>query len=174
MKMVYSLGMLSFTLLAVGCGPSEVETVKDEVGIQSDSQYLADVEPAGAMPVSEAREKVEDGQNVTLVGLIGGSTKPFVDGLAAFTIVDPKVPYCAADEGCPTPWDYCCQTAAVRDNIATIKVVDGAGKPVMGDAKKMLNVKELSTVVVQGKAKRDDQGNLAIAATKVFVKQDSK
>ena len=105
-----------------------------------------------------------------MVGLIGGSSKPFVDGLAAFTIVDPKVPYCANDEGCPTPWDYCCQTEAVKDNIATIKVVDEAGKPVAGDVKAMLNVKELSTVVVQGKAKRDDLGNLTVAASNVFVR----
>jgi hypothetical protein len=170
MKMLFSLGMLSLSLLAVGCGPSEVATVNNEVDTKSNSQYVANTEPAGAMPVGEAREKIEDGQEVTLVGLIGGSSKPFVDGLAAFTIVDPKVPYCADDEGCPTPWDYCCQTEAVKDNIATIKVVDEAGKPVAGDAKEMLKVKELSTVVVQGKAKRDDLGNLTVAASKVFVR----
>jgi hypothetical protein len=102
--------------------------------------------------------------------LIGGSSKPFVDGLAAFTIVDPKVPYCAADEGCPTPWDYCCQTEAVKENIATIKVVDEAGKAIAGNAKELLKVKELSTVVVQGKAKRDDQGNLTVATSKIFVR----
>jgi hypothetical protein len=90
--------------------------------------------------------------------------------LAAFTIVDEKVPYCAPDEGCPTPWDYCCETDAVKDNIATIKIVNDAGKPVASDARELLNVKELSTVVVQGKAKRDDQGNLTVAATKVFVR----
>ena len=108
---------------------------------------------------------------MTLVGLIGGSSDPFVDGMAAFTIVDAKVPYCAADEGCPTPWDYCCQTEAVKENIATVKIVDESGKPVMSDARKLLKVKELSTVTVQGKAKRDPQGNLAIHATKLFVRE---
>ena len=38
------------------------------------------------------------------------------------------------------------------------------------DARKLLGVKELSTVVIQGKATRDDQGNLTVAATKVFVR----
>lgn len=170
MKMFFNLGILSLTLLAVGCGSPEVATVTNEVGTKSKSQYLSDSEPVGAMPVGEAREKTEDGQEVTLVGLIGGSSKPFVDGLAAFTIVDPKVPYCAADEGCPTPWDYCCETDAVKNNIATIKVVDESGKPVAGDARELLNVKELSTVVVEGKAKRDDQGNLTVAASRIFVR----
>jgi hypothetical protein len=49
-------------------------------------------------------------------------------------------------------------------------LVDDSGKPVTIDARELLNVKELSTVVVQGEAKRDEQGNLTIAADKVFVR----
>jgi hypothetical protein len=162
MKKIYALVLSSLTLFAAGCGPTKVASDGVESGVDSKSQYLVTTEPADAMPVGEAREKTEDGQEVTLVGLIGGSSKPFVDGLAAFTIVDPKVPYCADD--------YCCQTAAVKENIATIKVVDEAGKAVTGNAKELLNVNELSTVVVQGKAKRDDQGNLTVATSKIFVR----
>ncbi len=141
MKLFLSLGLMSLTLLAVGCGSSEVPSASNNGGVVSNSQFVADSDPAGAMPVGQAREKTEDGQEVTLVGLIGGSSKPFVNGLAAFTIVDAKVPYFADDEGCPTPWDYCCETDAVKDNIATIKVVDESGNPVAGDAKELLNVK---------------------------------
>ena len=39
------------------------------------------------------------------------------------------------------------------------------------DARKLLDVKELSTVVVQGKAQRDDAGNLTVLATGVYVKK---
>ena len=156
---------------AAGCTNSDVAQTSDESATRVvDSRYLADAEPDGAIPVGEARESVEDEQAVTLVGTIGGSSEPFVDGLAAFTIVDPKVPYCSADEGCPTPWDYCCTQDQVKDNIATVKIVDDAGNPVADDARKLLGVKELSTIVVQGKARRDDQGNLTVAASKVFVR----
>jgi hypothetical protein len=113
---------------------------------------------------------VADGDAVTVVGTIGGSTEPFVDGLAAFTIVDPKVPYCAPEEGCPTPWDYCCTQDQVKDNIATIKIVDEQGSAVTADARQLLGVQELSTVVVKGTATRDDNGNLTVAATEVFVR----
>ena len=167
------LTLVGMCLMAIGCGPSQVASRPESGGSAvpvSSSKYVADSEPAGAVPVGAARQSVKDNESVTLVGLIGGSSKPFVDGLAAFTIVDEKVPYCAPDEGCPTPWDYCCETDAVKDNIATIKIVNDAGKPVASDARELLNVKELSTVVVQGKAKRDDQGNLTVAATKVFVR----
>ena len=40
----------------------------------------------------------------------------------------------------------------------------------MADARELLNVKELTTVVVTGKAQRDDAGNLTILATGVYVK----
>ena len=161
------LGVFAF---AAGCNSSPVVQESDSNGGSGSSQYLADVEPEGALPVGEARKSVMDAQAVTLIGVIGGSSKPFVDGLAAFTIVDAKVPFCLADEGCPTPWDYCCTQDQVKGNIATVKIVDDAGKPVAADARKILHVKELSTVVVQGTARRDDQGNLTVAASKVFVR----
>lgn len=154
-----------------GCSSSDVaQDSESAAGVPGESKYVAMSEPAGAMPVGEAREAVENEQAVTLVGMIGGSSEPFVDGLAAFTIVDPKVPHCSPDEGCPTPWDYCCTQDQVKGNIATVKVVDESGSPVSGDARRLLGVKELSTVVVEGKAKRDEQGNLTVAATKVFVR----
>lgn len=38
------------------------------------------------------------------------------------------------------------------------------------DARKLLNVKELSTVVVKGEAQRDEAGNLTVLASGVYVK----
>ena len=169
MKVLQVLALVSMVAGAVGCQSKDTSTANEKTTPPT-STFLAISEPSGAIPVGEAREKTEDGQEVTLVGRIGGSSKPFVDGLAAFTIVDPKVPYCAADEGCPTPWDYCCQTEAVKSNIATVKIVSEAGKPVSTSARDLLNVKELATVVVKGKAKRDDQGNLTVSAKQIFVR----
>jgi hypothetical protein len=168
MKKLFCLMPCVLVLFVVGCNGSQ--TANSTSGSTGSSVYLATTEPSGAVPVGEARKNAKTDEEVTLVGLIGGSSEPFVDGMAAFTIVDAKVPYCAPDEGCPTPWDYCCQTAAVKDNIATVQIVDGDGKPVMSDARKLLNVKELATVVLQGKAKRDAQGNLTVSTSKLFVR----
>jgi len=170
MKMCFNLTLIGLSFLVVGCESSEVPSDPGQGYAATESEYLVDSEPADAMPVGEARESIADGEDVTLVGLIGGSSDPFVDGLAAFTIVDPKVRYCAADEGCTTPWDYCCTQDQVKDNIATVKVVDEAGQPVVHGARELLGVKELSTVVVKGKAQRDDQGNLTVSANQVFVR----
>lgn len=168
---IWNYTLVVMLLVVAGCSQSDVTPVAEETtdGVTT-SPILVTSEPEGAMPVGEARKSVEDAQIVTLVGTIGGSSEPFVEGLAAFTIVDPKVPYCSPDEGCPTPWDYCCTQDQVKENIATVKIVDEAGNPIDDDARKLLGVKELSTVVVQGKATRDDQGNLTITANKVFVR----
>lgn len=169
--MIRLLSIFSLTLFCVGC--SRAPVAGDPSGPSqgdANSVYVSDREPEGAVPVGEARQTVTDEQAVTLIGRIGGSSEPFVEGLAAFTVVDPKVPHCAPEEGCPTPWDYCCTQDQVKANIATVKIVDDSGNPVAADARGLLNVKELSMVVVQGTAKRDDQGNLTVAATQVFVR----
>lgn len=172
MKMYSCVTLIGICCLAIGCDATDVANDSTTASSATRSGYLMDSEPTGAMPVGEARESTQDGQNVTLVGLIGGSSEPFIDGLAAFTIVDPKVPYCAPEEGCPTPWDYCCTQNEVKNNIATIKIVNDAGQPVVQSARDLLGVKELSTVVVKGTAKRDDQGNLTVAAKQVFVQKN--
>jgi hypothetical protein len=135
------------------------------------SPYVVQSEPADAQPVGDARRNVQDQEAVTLVGRIGGSAQPFVDGLAAFTIVDPSVQHCPPEEGCPTPWDYCCTQDQVKQNIAMVKFVDAQGNPVAEDARQLLGVKELSLVVVRGKAQRDDSGNLAVLANELYVKE---
>ncbi len=161
-------------LLAGLCGCDRGSTPAGNAGASaggSGAAWLATEEPAGARPVGEARQTAVDGQPVVLFGHIGGSAQPFVTGAAAFTIVDPKVPWCPDEEGCPTPWDYCCKQNEVRENIATIKLVDAAGKLVASDAKELLGVRELSLVVVAGKASRDEAGNLVVLAEKVHVRQ---
>ena len=163
-------GLAALTLAATGCSETAGTAAAAKPSAEG-SAYLATAEPAGGKGVGEVKEAVKDGDEVTLVGRIGGSAEPFVDGLAAFTIVDPAIPYCADDEGCPTPWDYCCQTDKLPANSATVKLVDAGGKPVAKGARELLGVKELNTVVVRGKAKRDDAGNLTVLADQIYVKE---
>ena len=166
-----TLALSGICALTIGCGKTEIATQTRPSSLGVDSSFLASSEPTESTPVKAARQELENGQEATLVGIIGGSKEPFVDGLAAFTIVDPSIPYCAGDDDCPTPWDYCCTQDQVRDGIATVKMVDDAGAPVAVDARELLGVKELSEVLVSGTAVRDDEGNLTLVANKVFVKK---
>lgn len=167
-KRIWNLIVLAMVATAVGCSSTEPATTSADA-VAGDA-YLASSEPPGALPVGEVRQTAEDKDAVVLVGRIGGSVEPFVDGVAAFTIVDPKVPSCVAEEGCPTPWDYCCEQDQVKENVATVKIVDAEGKLVEQDARTLLGVQELAVVVVQGQAERDAAGNLSVLADQVFVK----
>lgn len=137
------------------------------------SKYLLDEEPEGATAVIQVREEANDGDEVVLVGRIGGSLDPWIEGRAAFSVVDESLRACSDIPGdmCPKPWDYCCETDKLPTATALVKVVDESGALVKADAKQLLAVQELSTLVIQGKAQRDDAGNLTVLASGIFVKK---
>jgi len=164
-----TLAALFGGLIMIGCGTADTEQQSGASG--EGSKYLASSEPSGGTEVIEAKEAVQDGEDVTVVGRIGGQMNPWIEGFAAFQIVDPDLKACSDTEGdqCPYPWDYCCEPR-VNEGSAIVKVVDEQGNPVSTDARKLLGVKELQTVVVSGKAQRDDSGNFTILADKVYVR----
>ena len=169
-----ALVLVSIAALS-GCGDSSSPTADAGSARASDArpEWLLVSAPETSMSVKDARDIAQGGETIALRGIIGGRMDALSDGAAAFLLVDESVPNPCVSDGddhCKTPWDYCCTQDQVKTNIATVKVVDESGKPVTDDARHLLGVKELSTVVIQGKATRDDQGNLTIAATKAFVR----
>jgi hypothetical protein len=134
--------------------------------------YRLASEPAGAKGVKQVRADAKDEDEITVVGRIGGDTNPWIEGQAAFLVVDTALKPCNEkdDDACPTPWDYCCDSDTLPASKALVKVVGADGKPVAVDARKLLGLKELQTVVVHGRAKRDETGNLTVLADGVFVR----
>lgn len=159
----------------IGCGPEASTQPSDTTSSSTidGSKYLLTAEPEGAGDVIQVREQAMDGEDILIVGRIGGSENPWIDGRAAFSIVDGSLKACSDIEGdnCPIPWDYCCETSKLPTASALVKIVDENGDLVKANANELLDVKELSTVVVQGKAERDDVGNLTVLASGVFVKK---
>jgi len=177
MKVFLMLAGCVCVMLATGCS-QESET---DSGSTTDSrppidgsQFLLDREPAGAADVLTVRADARDGEEVIVTGRIGGSGNPWVEGRAAFSIVDDSLKACSDIPGdeCAQPWDYCCETDKLSTSTALIQIVDDAGSLVRTDARTLLNVKELSTVIVTGTARRDDAGNLTVLASGVYVKQN--
>jgi hypothetical protein len=163
--------------LAVGCnqggGPAPSgNPTADAAAAAAKAEHVLTAEPAGAKGVKAAREEAKDGDDVVVVGRIGGDKQPWIEGRAGFWVIDSSVKTCSERPGdmCDTPWDYCCETKEDRlQAIATVKVVDAQGQTLPVDARK-LGLKELQTVVVKGKAKRDDHGNLTVLASGVYVR----
>jgi hypothetical protein len=167
------LGLSLIVLVASGCGqqaatPSTSSTASAVDG----ATFRLASEPAGAQDVIKVREESADADEVVIVGRIGGES-PWIEDRAAFSIVDSSLRACSDIPGdaCETPWDYCCETDKLPRATALVKVVDADGNLVKAGARELLNVNELSTVVVQGTAQRDDQGNLTVLARGVFVRK---
>ena len=56
--------------------------------------------------------------------------------------------------------------------VSLVKFVDDGGELIESDARQLLGVEELSTVVITGKAQRDETGNLTVLGTGLFVQND--
>jgi hypothetical protein len=168
-KWLVSLALLVAVAGLVGCANSSSPTVSGPSA--EGAAYVLAAEPSSAKGVKEVKAGAKDTEDVTLFGRIGGDANPWIEGQAAFLIVDSSLEPCGADEGCPTPWDYCCAADSLPEAKAMVKIVDAGGNPVATDARKLLGLKELQTVVVQGKAKRDEAGNLTVLASGVFVRK---
>ncbi|MFP6621406.1 MAG: hypothetical protein VB877_18830 [Pirellulaceae bacterium] len=159
--------ILTILLLAtlVGCtkGTSNTSSIDG-------SQYQLTSEPTGAIDVLKLRSTAANDDAVVVVGRIGGA-QPWIEGLAAFTLVDSSLLACneIENDSCETPWDYCCEPhLATKQTL--IKVVNQQGQPVEVGAQELLKLKELQTVVVQGKVKLDASGNMSILASGIYIR----
>jgi len=156
--------------LILGCAESDGPVARQGAATTPDATYLLTTKPTEVRGVAQACQECENDELIAVEGRIGGVKKPFVDGIAAFTLIDTKLNWCADSEGSATPWDYCCSDKTGK--LAAVTIIGSDDQPVAKNARELLGVKELSKVVVHGAAKRDDQGNLTILAKKVYVAQD--
>jgi hypothetical protein len=139
-----------------------------------DDRFLIKEEPAKAAGVIAVRNNAKDQQDVLVVGRIGGKKNPWIRGVAAFPIVDQSLQSCdQKGHNCPYPWDYCC-SANLSKSMVLVIFADEKGEPIKKDARELLGVKELDTVVVQGKARRDKVGNVVIMASKLHIHTDNE
>ena len=172
--MYKTIALLVLVAVAIaGCARRQTEsTVEADISAVGE-KYLVDSEPADAQPVAEALGADNEAE-VTVVGRIGGSENPWVDDMAAFTIVDPTLKACSDIEGdaCETPWDYCCEPReSLRKNSVMVKFADNKGTVVPADARKLFGVEPLQTVVVRGKLHKDESGKTAVIAEKMYVRK---
>lgn len=85
--------------------------------------------PEGAISVTQAKATANEGDQVIIRGRIGGRMTPITADSPVFTIVDLGLEYCGqfAEGGCPTPWDYCCESpGTITTNTATVQIVGNA------------------------------------------------
>ena len=164
-------------LSLAGCGDSGGNSGGDVAGAVAKAalpeSYWSTAEPAGARPVAEVKAAAKNGDEVVVVGRVGGERKVFSDTRASFLIVDPALKACGehgTEDPCKYPWDFCCEDkAAIRAGAATIEFRDG-DRVLKADARGFHGLDHLKTVVVRGRAERDSAGNLTVVATALHVR----
>lgn len=137
------------------------------------SRYMLTEEPDEAIGVIEARESASDGAPITVVGRIGGTISPWVNGRAAFTLLDASMVLVAegtdTEEGQICTGDCC---AAERGNATMlVKIIDDKGRVLEVDSRRLLRIVENDMVVVCGKATKDKSGNVALMVDGIFVRR---
>jgi hypothetical protein len=163
------INFVALVLVSVfsGCAAESNKGKTSSPSPQFDPLLVTTERPSDTIPVAVARKNAQDQETIAMVGRIGGSANPFVDGLAAFTLIDPGLPDCAGDEECSD--GSCCTPEELKANSATVKFLNSSGKPIPVDARKLLNVDAKAMVAVHGKVQRDDVGNLTLLADKLYL-----
>lgn len=159
------------TLLALSaCNQSTTEQTSSEATesvSNAANSWLLTSAPEGAISITDAKASAKEGDTVVIKGRIGGRHSPISDESAVFTVVDLELSYCGqhSDDGCPTPWDYCCETPeTLGSNSATVQVVgDGIMNPAEAGLEPLDEVVFIGTV-----GPRPDDQVLIIRATGVF------
>jgi hypothetical protein len=162
------LGLVLQTIAATTEDKNDDSAIRDK--------YILKEEPKDAAEVLAVREKTKDKDDVVVVGRIGGRENPWIKGTAAFSIVDTSLKPCSELPGdtCPTPWDYCCEPDLAKATLFVTILDDKTGQTLKQDAREVLKLKELQTVVLKGKARRDKKDNVTIAASKIFIRPEKK
>lgn len=157
------------TLLAAACSTESEPPPAAKASLPQG--LLVAVEPAGAQPVDDGKKTHKAGDEVTLVGRIGGRREPFVAGRAVFALVSPKLETCDEIEGdnCKTPWDYCCEgKETMLANTATVRVVGANGEPLALDLNGQGGLVPGARVVVAGRV-HENGTTFVVDARELFV-----
>ena len=174
-RVLGALVALLLPLLAACSGDETADTGSGAgaQGARAAAAFPADLfvaqAPDGAIGVREAITSAKAGEDIVVRGVVGGRKKVFVDGRAILVAIDPELKPCPDDEGCPTPWDYCCETQDVLlAHSMTVQVVGEDGNPLATSLEGAHGLDELSTIVVAGKV-RNAEGTLVVDAHRIHV-----
>jgi len=164
-----SLALLVLTASLVGCaGEFQEELVAQR------ARLVLSTEPPGAIGVLDVCEQLDslNKRELVIVGKIGGVAEPWTPGQATFVIADPFL--LVGDEHNPQCDCPFCESNRNLDPVAGLALVEfnsDDGKVLSIDAQRLFEVKTHQTVVVRGRARTNELGNLIVAANGLYVRR---
>jgi len=173
-------------LIITGCGGTQQDAAPttDESAAQTsaapgdttlpDTLFLTEA-PTEVASLLEARQSAAVGDEVAFAARIGGRVDPFTKQAAVFLVADRAVPTCVdkhGPDGCPTPWDYCCEPKDnLLANLATVQIVDADGRPLRTSARGVRGLDPMADIIVVGTVRTADPGAFVINATAIYIEQ---
>ncbi|MBX3409062.1 MAG: hypothetical protein KF859_04170 [Phycisphaeraceae bacterium] len=132
-----------------------------------------------AVDVSKARSErtFRRGEEVVLVGRVGGSKHPFVAGRLVFTLIGRGLKACNEIPGdtCPEPWDYCCDSRdEILVNSVTVQVVNHTGQILRTDLKGRRGITELTEITVSGTISVAEGKAVIVNATHLWLADEHR
>jgi len=168
MRFVSLTCLIAVTFILAACG-------RDSAQPQAQGRsapWMLETPPADARSVSELKAGAREGDHIVVRARIGGRPQPLSDNTPVFTIMDLAIPHCGEnpEDGCPTPWDYCCETPeTIKAHAATVQIVDARGQSVTTNLRDA-GLEALDEVVLVGTVgPRPTPEVLTIRASGVYV-----
>ncbi|QDV07864.1 hypothetical protein Poly30_33970 [Planctomycetes bacterium Poly30] len=168
-----SVLFVSLALPLISCGGSESAPAKEPAPESASVEvvapltaYWSDAPLGDAKEVRDIRESVKDGEKVVLRGTL----QDFGE-LATFRLVDDGLKDCTemADDGCSTPWDFCCADPDELERWTVNVEFLEDGMPADWSLHGQKDLERLTEVVVAGTLRRDEAGNLRLEAERMSV-----
>lgn len=173
--LIPTIGAAVMTLATLGCGSGSGEKPVSQVtsvSVNGAKYTLAD-EPDGAIGVIAARGSAKDGELIVMVGRVGGAGNPWIDGRAAFTMLDASKSVVAQGKeanGNEICMGDCCASERAACT-ALVTVVDDNGSVLPVDSRELLRIAENDMILVRGKVKRDEADNFTVLADGVYIRR---
>jgi len=155
-KTLLALSILSSALALASCGKNETSQVNAPSPGQdsaASAQILLAEAPAALVSVGKARQEAQPGQEITLIGKVGGTLNPIAESYATFVLADQTVYFCdeMPNDTCETPWDACCEDPAkLAANRASVVFLNEQGQPLPLDLSQTAQLQKLALVSVTG------------------------
>ena len=154
-----SLVALSLLLpLIAACGGEAGPALESDA---AGAAFALNVDPGEARSIVQAKAAGPGADIVVLQGRVQDLTRDF----AILKLMDTALHYCGEvnAKGCPTPWDYCCDTPDDRrahELLVEFRGPDGAPVETVG----LPDTRLLDLIKVRGKLTKNEFGSLVFVA----------